>query len=261
MEFGEEIVRLFARLEDLRARAEHGEVAVSAFLSPRELHFARRELDRSGIPFFAFGGYEGAQRQRVYLLPDYMEDVNSERELLDYGYSTDVCVIKVRGSGFVTLSHRDFMGSLLGLGVERSVIGDIVVTDAGREAVVFCDDTIAVFLLETWTKVGNDKIRTERISLPENFIPARRFAPISDTVASPRLDAVVAAICKLSREKARVMVENETVEVDYETLSRPDRTVEAPCLVTVRGYGKYRILSLSEQTKKGRYRLAAEKYL
>lgn len=261
MEFGEEIVRLFARLEDLRARAEHGEVAVSAFLSPRELHFARRELDRSGIRFFAFGGYEGAQRQRIYFLPDYMENVSFADELLDYGYSTDVCAIKVKGSGFVTLSHGDFMGSLLGLGVERSVIGDIVVTDMGREAVVFCDEAIALFLLETWTKAGNDKIKTERFSLPKDFIPERRFAPISDTVASPRLDAVVAAICKLSREKARVIVENETVEVDYEMLSRPDRAIEAPCLVTVRGYGKYRILSLSEQTTKGRYRLVAEKYL
>lgn len=261
MEFGEEIVSLFSRLEDLRARAEHGEVAVSAFLSPRELHFARRELDRGGVRFFTFGGYEGAERQKIYFLPDYMEDVNSERELLDYGYSSAVCAIKVKGSGFVTLSHRDFMGSLLGLGVERSVIGDIVVTDTGREAVVFCDETIAIFLLEAWTKAGNDKIRTERFSLPEGFSYTRRFAPISDTVASPRLDAVVAAICKLSREKARVIVENETVEVDYETLSRPDRTIEAPCLVTVRGYGKYRILSLSDQTKKGRYRLFAEKYL
>ncbi len=261
MELNEEIVRLFARLEDLGARAEQGEVAVSGFLSPRELHFARRELEKSGIPFFSFGGYDGAERQKIYFLPDYMEDVRDEGELSDYGYSTDICALRVRGSGFVTLSHRDFMGSLLGLGIERSVIGDIVVTDTGREAVVFCEATIAAFLLETWTKAGNDKIRTERFSLPAGFIPERRFAPISDTVASARVDAIVASVCKLSREKARELVENETVEVDYELSSRPDRLLTAPCLLTVRGYGKFRILSVSEQTKKGRYRLVAEKYL
>ena len=261
MESNEDIVRLFARLDDLRARAEHGEVAVSAFLSPRELHFARRELDRRGVSFFTFGGHDGAERQKIYFLPDYMDDISSARELLDYGYSTDICTLRVRGSGFVTLSHRDFMGSLLGLGIERSVIGDIIVTDTGREAVVFCDGTIAVFLIETWTKAGNDKIRAERFSLPEDFIPERRFMPINDTVASPRLDAVVASVCKLSREKARVMVKNETVEVDYEMSCRPDRAIFAPCLLTVRGYGKFRILSVSEQTKKGRYRLFAEKYL
>lgn len=261
MERKEEITQLFARLEDLRERAEHGEVAVSGFLSPRELHFARRELDKRGMRFFAFGGYDGAERQRIYFLPDYMEDVNSEGELSAYGYSTDICTLKVKGSGFVTLSHRDFMGSLLGLGIERSVIGDIVVTDTGREAVVICDETIAPFLLEAWIKAGNDKIRAERFSLPSDFIPERRFAPINDTVASARLDAVVAAVCKLSREKARVIVENETVEMDYETCSRPDRTLTAPCLLTVRGYGKFRVLSVSEQTKKGRYRLVAEKYL
>ena len=241
MEQKEEIGRLLARVDDLIARAEHGEVAVSAFLSPREFHFASRRIKESRASFFAFGGYDDAERKRVYILPDYMEGEASVTLLEDYEISAQVSALRVSGSGFSKLSHRDFLGSLLGLGLERSVIGDIIVTEEGKEAVVFCDTAISPFLLDAWIKAGNDKIRVERISLPENFAPLRRFAQISDTVASPRIDAIVGALCSLSRDKSRELVEDECVEVDYETTARPDRTVIAPCLVTVRGCGKFRI--------------------
>lgn len=261
MERKEDIERLFARIDDLCARAERGQTAVSVFLSPRELYFACQRLTQRKARFLAFGGYDGAERQKLYVLPDYMEGVDSVSELEEYGESVGISALRVSGSGFSELSHRDFMGSLLGLGVERSVIGDIVVTETGREAVVFCDTAIVKFLLETWNKAGNDKVRVESISLPEIFAPKRRFASINDTVASPRADGVVAALCSLSRDKAKELVENEYVEVDYEIVSRPDRLLTAPCLVTVRGYGKFKVLSVGEQTKKGRYRLSAEKYL
>ncbi len=261
MEKKEDIELLFARIDDLFERAERGETAISVFLSPRELHFASRKLFERRANFLAFGGYEDAERKRIYILPDYMEEVTSISELEAYGACVDISVLKVSGSGFSKLSHRDFMGSLLGLGVERSVIGDIVVTETGREAVVFCDSEIVRFLLETWNKVGNDKVRVENVVLTEKFAPERRFASVNDTVASSRVDGVVAALCSLSRDKARELVENECVEVDYETVCRPDKILTAPCLVTVRGYGKFKVISVSEQTKKGRYRLFAQKYL
>lgn len=261
MERKEGMDRLLARIDDLIARAEHGKVAITTFLSPREFHFATRRIEKTGISFFGFGGYDDAERKKVYILPDYMDGLPSVSLLEDYGGSADISALKVSGSGFSKLSHRDFLGSLLGLGLERSVIGDIVVTKEGKEAVVFCDTEITPFLLEVWVKAGNDKIRVEYTSLPENFAPERHFAQINDTVASPRVDAIVGALCSLSRDKARDLVENEYVEIDYETTSRPDRTVNSPCLVTVRGYGKFRVLSVNEQTKKGRYRLVAEKYL
>ena len=71
----------------------------------------------------------------------------------------------------------------------------------------------------------------------------------------------MASLCSLSREKARVAVVNGLLEIDYECCERPDRTLTAPCTVTVKGYGKYRINSLSDKTKKGRLRLDADKYV
>lgn len=253
-----ELEGLYARLEDMKKRAIRGELGISAFLSPRELHYARSHLGEGG--YLAYGGYSDAERKRIYFLPEYMEGVEDVEDLADFGEDTMISSVSVKGSGFVRLSHRDFMGSLLGMGLERSVIGDIVVTD-GESAVVMCDSRIADFLINEWTEVGHDKVRCSRVALGEDFSPERRYAPISDTVASARLDCIVAALCNLSRERARVCVVSGQCELDYECEERPDREVTPPALISVRGYGKFRVCSIGEQTKKGRLRLAAQKFL
>ena len=84
---------------------------------------------------------------------------------------------------------------------------------------------------------------------------------ISDTVASARLDCIVAAICSLSREKARAAVISGLVEVNFENETAPDKNLSVPAVVSVRGYGKFRINSVSDVTRKGRLRLDADKYL
>jgi RNA-binding protein YlmH len=249
---------LYARLEDMKKRAIRGELGISAFLSPRELHYAMSYLGTGG--YIAFGGYSDAERKRIYFLPEYMENVTDVSSFADFGEDSGIVSISVRGSGFVRLSHRDFMGSLLGMGIERSVIGDIVVLD-GESAVVMCDSKIADFLINEWTEVGHDKVRCSRVTVGEDFAPERRYAPISDTVASTRLDCIVAALCNLSRERARVCVVSGLCELDYECEERPDREVTPPALISVRGYGKYRVCSIGEQTKKGRLRLTAQKFL
>ena len=261
MEAKKETEALYARLDDLLSRAERGEAAISQFLSPKELYFAQIWLKRREAPFVSFGGYEDAERCRVCVLPDYVDGEPSIELLSEYGISLDISVLKVKGSGFSKLSHRDFLGSLLGLGLDRSVVGDICVFEDGKGAYVFCDTEITRFLTEEWKKAGNDKITVTKTVLQDGFSHKKRFLPVNDTVASPRLDGIVAALCSLSREKARSAVVAELVELDYETETRPDRNISAPCLVSVRGYGKFRILSVSDVTKKGRYRLVAEQYI
>ena len=251
---------LYARLGDIEKRAARGDMGISAFLSPRELHYAQSFLTRKGVPFISFGGYSDAERQRIYILPEYIEEIVNLDELSEYGYSCGIAVIEAKGSGFEKLSHRSFMGSLLALGIERDVIGDIVMIGEDS-ALVFCDEGIVDFLLSAWERAGRDKIKVTKTSVGKDFSPERSYAPISDTVASARIDCIVAAICSLSREKARAAVSDGLVELDYEEETRPDREVVAPCLISVRGFGKFRIRSLSDKTRKGRYRLQGEKFL
>ena len=259
----EELGLLYARLDDLAARSARGEVAISPFFSPREQYFAKLYLARRGVNAIAFGGGYGAERCRLYLLPDYMEA--EEETLLDalsaFGFESEISALFIQGSGYRTLSHRDFLGSLLGLGLSRSVLGDILVEEQ-KDAVIFCESGILPFLEAHLERIGNDKVRISRPT--EEKLATLSIKPrtteLSDTVASARLDCVVAALCRLSRERARECVLSELVELNFEVEDRPDRTVEAPAMLSVRGVGRFRILSLSDLTKKGRLRLRAEKY-
>lgn len=260
MRITEDIEALYARLDDLVRSADKGEAVRSVFLSPRELHYAQVYLRAHGAPFFAYGGYLDADRKKIYILPDYMGDVDSPNALSDYGFDTGISAVRAVPSGYVALTHRDYMGSVLGLGLERSVIGDILVCE-DSDAAIICDTAIADFIAENLCKVGRDKVRATVVPIDELRVPERRFAEIRDTVASARIDCVVGALCSLSREKAKSAVESGLVEVDHECEERPDRDVSAPCTVSVRGYGKYEVVSLADRTKKGRYRLEAKKYL
>ncbi|MBQ9783629.1 MAG: hypothetical protein IJW44_03820 [Clostridia bacterium] len=268
----EEFRGLYARLEDLALRAEQGELAVTDFLSPREAHFAARYLARRGVGQYAYGGYEDAERTRLYLLPEYMlygrEDTHEPFPasewasfLARFGYETGIAALQIHGSGYRALTHRDYLGSLLGLGIERSVLGDILVPEEGACAVVLCDATIAGFIESEMTKAANDKVRVRRLTEDGFEAPPRQFLPIHDTVASGRLDCVIAALCGLSRERARETVCAGLVEINFESEDRPDRVVTAPALLSVRGFGRYRVLALTDRTRKGRIRLEAERYV
>ena len=265
----EEVKTLAARLDDLLEKAAKGELGITQFLTPRELHRAGEYLARRGASYVKFGGYSSAERQRIYLLPDYMEELSDnealndfESKISEYGYSINISLLKISGSGYRHLTHRDFLGSVLGLGIERDVVGDVVLLDSeGREAALICDSAIAQFIESELTFVANDKVKISSVSLGSIALPEKRTSPIHDTVAAPRLDAVVAALCNLSRDKARTVVTTGLAELDFECEERPDRTVTAPAVISVRGYGRYRVLSLCDKTKKGRYRLEAEKYI
>ena len=253
---------LRARLDDLCRRSARGEVGVSDFLTPKDINYSRKYLTRAGQKFLSFGGYDDAERSRIYVLPEYLEAAESVSDVEQYGFSSDVVALLVSTDGYRQLSHRDYLGSILGMGVERDVIGDILVLDdGGKSAVVLCTESISHYLCTHLCRISTEKARVRCVSIDEIEIPERKTQKINDTVASPRLDCIVGAVCSLSREKARAAVEGGLVELDFECEQRADRTVATPCIVSVRGHGRFRINSVSDVTKKGRYRLNAEKFV
>ncbi len=254
---------LFAHLQDMADSADKGIFRASVFFSPAELVHVRRWISSSGCKCaHLFGGYSDAERARVYFLPDYMtaeDGVSVSRTLSEYGYDDPTVILRIEGSGFRAFSHRDFMGSVLSLGIERSVIGDIVV-DGEFSAYVFCDRTISAFVCENLTKIANDSARVSEAQLPEGSFGEREYTEIRDTVASLRLDAVVASACNLSREGAKRAVAGGTCELNYEQTLSPDREVSVGDVFSVRGYGKYRLASLGGENARGRLRICIHKY-
>ena len=253
--------RLLAHAQDLLVRAGGGQVTYTAFLTPAEQHRLGQALGRRGEWLFA-GGYGAAERKRLFCLPPYMQGLD-EQTLFAYladTFAETLIPLEIRGSGYRDLAHRDYLGAILNLGLERSAVGDLCVSDKSR-AVLFCDRVIADFLCENLTRVANDAVRLAPVVLPKGFDGGHTFRRITDTVASPRADNVVAALAGLSRERAQALFREGMVEIDYEPADKPDRAVFEGTILVIRGKGKVVIRSLAETTKKGRLRLAADQYL
>ena len=272
----ETIRLLLSRLDDLVKKSGRGEAAVSPYLTPREAKYARIHLSSriSAGTAVLWGGYPEAERVRVVILPDYTEGLvdptalgsDPAAALSDAGLDDlaetvrgAVCPVLVKGSGFRELSHRDYLGSVLGLGLERDAIGDILMPDA-HSAILLTDTRVGDFLTTQMEKVATDTVRVSRLPEGTALTGTRRLQPITDTVASERLDCVVAALCNLSREKAQMAVKSGLVELDYEAVEDCDTTVEAPAVISVRGFGKFAVHSFDGTTRKGRVRLSAGKY-
>ena len=255
----------YAKLDDLEKRALCGTVSHSAFLTPSEIYRAEKYFEAKGnkdkICFF--GGYFSAQRKQIFLLPEYLSDVYEGEELfaaLEDEFDSSISALKICGSGFKKLTHRDYLGSILSLGIERNTLGDICVLD-DNSAIVFCNVEVSNFILFELNAIGNDKVKIEKISVDKNMASSQKYQGFTDTVASERIDCVVASLFNLSREKAQNLIKGGFVEFNYEIATKVDDKVEAGDIISARGFGKFVIRDLSQSTKKGRLRLFADKYI
>lgn len=263
-----DVQRLLAsRIEDYFSRADRGELACGNFLTPGEAAFSLavikelRKTDR----VFLFGGYAEAERKRLFVIPSYLSDFEGEpeqkaREFFAEELEESVRAIKIEGSRYRALSHRDYLGSLLSLGIERDALGDIVVSDPFN-AVIFCTGKILPYLLSGIDRIASDKVKVSEFTVDKSFVAKREFLPITDTIASNRLDCVVGALTNLSREKAQAAIRSGLCEVNYMPEQRVDVEVKLPCVISVRGHGKFNILSFDGETRRGRLRLVAQKYV
>ncbi len=260
-----ELKLFYAKLDDLEKRALGGSVAHSAFLTPSEAYKAEKYFEAKGkkdkICFF--GGFHAAQRKQIFLLPEYIVDSADEDTLFDIlkeDFDSVIVSLKIKGSGFRVLSHRDYLGSILALGIERETLGDICILDE-HSAIVFCTREVESFLSFELNSIGNDKVKVEKIKVDFEMESTQKFQRFTDTVASERLDCVVGSLCNLAREKGQNLIKGGLVEHNYETAVKIDTRVVAGDIISARGYGKFVIRDISQTTKKGRIRLLADKYI
>ncbi len=188
------------------------------------------------------------------LLPEKLEDIQENGFLSGF-----VHPLLLEGSGFRALSHRDWLGSLMSLGIKREILGDITVWD-DFHAVVFCQTKSAAYLISELKKAGRDAVCAAPCRLPEGFVPRQQYVPVTGTVASPRVDGVVRTLCNVSRDDAAVMIQRGLVELNYDPIEKTDVSVAAGDIISVRGYGKFKIDEIGRPTQRGRMHLAARKY-
>jgi len=233
---------LIAHMNDLANKAVKTGFAASKFLTPAESqsvseHFLRRKDAILNID----GGFEGAERTRaVFTNPDWGE----------YERAGLFTALKVVHRPQDTLSHRDILGALMALGIERETVGDIIIDEA--VAALVCLPELGGYIMENFTKAGRVGLEVSVISLDE--LPAREEELIikTDTVASSRLDAVLSAAFGMSRTKAAELIAAGRVSFNHQVCLRTDKEVSVDSLLSVRGLGRAKLLEIGGLSRKGR---------
>lgn len=243
---------LLARLWDKISAGIRKNIPVSTcFLSPREQEMARY-LFGSLPGLYAFGGYEEATRKALIYLPDYIPE-----EAL--GKEAGLCCLRASFYEGDTLSHRDFLGALMGAGIGRETVGDICVATGSCD--FFVTKEIVLYLLQALESAGRTKIRLQEISLEDAYIPQPEVEEIRDTLASLRLDSVISAGFRISRGAAAQYISAGKAVVNGLPCEKPDKTVEEGAVLSVRTLGKIKLKTVGGQTKKGRISVIIEHYL
>lgn len=266
--------RLLKRVDELYSRADDGIIGFSSFLNMRERfiienqrHAILKGDDTSPLSFF-WGGYPDAERAVLCVLPSYFRYSLSEDDAPSAVFRDElsdvITPLQIKTSGYVKLAHRDFLGALVGLGIDRAAMGDILPNNDG--AIVFANPSIATLIKNELTYIGRDKVKVTDVTLPDDFAFFRQFEKISGTVASARLDAVVSELARTSRESAKSLIDSGFVEHNYFTAARYDREVTNGDVISIRKTGatkggKFIVDKIDELSLKGRIRLAARRYI
>lgn len=184
----------------------------------------------------------------------------SERCVMGFGTESEeefpISVIKATGD-FSDLSHRDFLGSLMSLGITRENIGDIVKTD--EYAYIFVLDKMADYIADNLTSVKKSNIKNEIYECTDITVE-REFDTVKKSVASLRADAVIAAAFNLSRSDAAEAVKRGLVTVNYRIMESVDKKLSEGDTVSLRGKGKVILEKLGDLSKKGRMFIEIKKY-
>lgn len=240
-------------LGDLYRRAEKQSTYVySGFLSPAEQAAFLAAPPRGGTAYAFEGGAPAAER-RILIF-------GSEN---DFGYPPEppIAVLTVRPAAekfAETLTHRDFLGAVLALGIERELVGDIIVR--GKSAYVLCLEPIAEYIRTNLTEVRHTQVRVSREEGPvPELAPALREEQLN--VASERLDAVIAAFCGLARGKADALFAAEKVFVNSLPAKDGSKRLKEGDVFSVRGFGKGIYDGIAKETKKGRYYVSIRRYV
>lgn len=253
---------LIAQLEDkIEQCSDNYKLTNTGFLDMHQkkvaVDFCRSgKVIPAGVKVEFYGGYEDAERCILVCLPDYIQDVPNDEE----GYMAELLrVIRVNTpKGGRKLTHRDYLGSLLSLGITRDVIGDILVRNEGADIVVLAE--IADFIAMNYHKAGRTNFSAEILSISELDRGTINIEEKQDTVASLRLDNIVASAFGLSRTKAAEAIRKGVVSVNSMEALKVDMEIRECDKIVMRGKGKVVLAEIGGISRKDRIRIKINAY-
>ncbi len=221
------------------------------FLNPYQRKIARGLLEQIyEINYLEEGGYRQAERKRIVVFPEYLFPDHIE---------SSISILKISGNfTFQSLTHKDFLGALTGLGLKRERIGDILVLNDRAQVIVAVENKDDIIL--HLNRVHEVPVEVEEIDAEQLIIPEQSSKDIKTTVASMRLDAVASAGFGDSRSKIARDIKNGRVKLNWKTEENPSSGVEIGDLISIRKRGRVEVVENRGKSNRGRIKLLLKRY-
>lgn len=242
-----------SRLKDLANRCYQKNIyTYTDFLSLADLSlFMANSKDFSFVKWTIYGGYEDAERV-VVRFGDY--------DSLGYEEDFPIAILSIKPlqNKFADeLTHRDFLGSLMNLGIERDALGDILINE--KSAYLFCEEKVADYIIDNLSRVKHTSVMLKReVSLPD--IMKKEPVEMSVQIPSERIDALVAKVYHISREDSITLFREKRIFVNGRIMENNSGSVKPGDSITVRGYGKFNYKGMTGLSKKGKVNAVIERY-
>lgn len=252
-----------SRIKDLANKAYQNDyVTHTDFLSISDQAGLHDAMARLGVPrnscryngteFVLWGGYDEAERKICAFLPSWL---GGESFLSQETNAPEVVsclhISPVQAKFADKLTHRDYLGALMNLGIERGQVGDILIDNADSSAYCFILKGMAYYICKELCRVKHTTVLAKEVP-PTECLVRPEFEEREGSVASERLDAVLAFVYRLARGKAQELIEREAVIVSGRTAVSGGYALKQGDRVSVRGFGKFIYEGAVSQTKKGR---------
>lgn len=240
------------RLIDLSRMADRrGIVTFSNFLNLNELNLFHQIKAELVTDYRLSGGYEFAERQMIAFIPDAL--------YYEWDFPISCLLFQPSHPKFAeALSHRDILGALMNLGIDRSRIGDLKLDE--QNYYIFCEDSISDYILSSLVQIRHTAVTGERIDPRLQHIE-QKYENLEGIVASNRLDAVVSFLTAKSRSQSVLLIQSQKVFVNERVVSSNAYECKKGDVISIRGFGKYIYTGSSGMTKKGRTKITIKKYI
>ena len=217
------------------------------FLDPREQQILLALVGNDATALLQFfGGSEVVERKRALIYPDYYAPEEADYHLTLYEISYP--------KKFISLEHRHVLGTLMSLGLKREKFGDILVDGQNIQFIAAAE--IDDYLTANLEKMGKASVSIKKLSLSEIIVKQESWEDQSHTVSSLRLDALLAAFTNLSRQKAQTLLAAGKVKVNFKSTEQGSMECREGDTLSVRGFGRAKILSIDGKTKKDKWRIS-----
>lgn len=221
------------------------------FINPYVAELSLPLIKNYDVKFELFPSFEHGERKVFILYPDYLDSVDVNEFI--------VGLRVYNRSKFKKLNHKDYLGSLMSLGIDRNKTGDIYVYDDYADIVLHND--ISDYIMYNLDKIGHNKIEIEKIKAAEVNYKEQEHIILNITSSSMRLDNIVKHITNKSRETASEMIKSGNVKINWQVEERVTAEIKEQDMISVSRYGRFKVSKLSGLTKSGKYKVEIKHYV